>query len=97
MEAVTSNLKVASLRNSMLKLIEMALDKRLRNQNGEVVALPTCPENYISFLDLTEILAHSDRKTWHAFVLQDQTDSLENLHEPNGELPLFKIRKGMGP
>ena len=41
---------------------------------------PTNPENYLSFCDLTEVVLHPERKMWHTFVMQDQTDVLENLH-----------------
>ena len=95
LQAVSDHLKVVTARNRILKLIASALDKRLRNPKGLLVkSLPSCPENYISFCHLAEISAHPQRKTWHTFVLQDQSeDGLDALHGPNGSLPLFKIRK----
>ena len=51
---------------------------------------PTNPENYLSFCDLTEVVLHPERKMWHTFVMQDQTDVLENLHGMNDRIG-FKV------
>ena len=36
----------------MLRLIELALKKKIRDEKGEIVQFPTNPENYLSFCDL---------------------------------------------
>ena len=64
----------------------MALQKRIKDEKYEIVHFPTNPENYLSFCDLTEVVLHPERKMWHTFVMQDQTDVLENLH---GMIELF--------
>lgn len=76
-------------------MIRKALRKNLRNDKGEIIALPTEPIEYLSFFDLTEVSQHSEHKTWHTFVMQDSNNSLNSLHSENGQLPLFKIRKSL--
>ena len=76
-------------------MIRKALRKNLRNDKGEIIALPTEPIEYLSFFDLTEVSQHSEHKTWHTFVMQDSHNTLNSLHSENGQLPLFKIRKSL--
>ena len=87
--------KVKIAKEDTLKLIELALQKRIRDNMGEIVQFPTSPENYLSFCDLLEVVSHPERKLWHTFILQDQKDVLEKLHGPEGSLPLWKIRKSL--
>jgi len=86
--------KVEIAITDILRLIELALQKKIRDEKGEIVQFPTNPENYLSFCDLQEVVSHPASKLWHTFVLQDQMDVLERLHGPNG-LPLLKIRKSL--
>lgn len=87
--------KIRIATEDTLKLIALALQKRIRDEKHEVVQFPTNPENYLSFCDLTEVASYPERKQWHTFVMQDQTDVLGNLHGPQGKLPLWKIRKSL--
>jgi len=87
--------KVRIASEDTLRLIGLALQKRIKDEKYEIVHFPTNPENYLSFCDLTEVVLHPERKMWHTFVMQDQTDVLENLHGPEGSLPLWKIRKSL--
>lgn len=80
--------------DDILRLIELALQKKIRDEKGEIVQFPTNPENYLSFCDLQEVVSHPTCKLWHTFVLQDQMDALERLHGSNG-LPVLKIRKSL--
>ena len=72
--------KVRIASEDTLRLIGLALQKRIKDEKYEIVHFPTNPENYLSFCDLTEVVLHPERKMWHTFVMQDQTDVLENLH-----------------
>ena len=88
------NIQIA--RQKILKLIEDAIEKRLRDAQGLTIHFPTQPENYLSFCDLVEVSLHPERKIWHTFILQDDDNVLETLHIPNsGPLPLWKIRKSI--
>ena len=73
-------------------MISLALEKRLWNANGELVSLPTDPENYLSFCELVEVSANPHTKCWFTFVLQDLSEE-ENFHSPDGDVPLIKMRK----
>ena len=73
-------------------MISLALEKRLRNSNGELVSLPTDPENYLSFCELVEVSANPHTKCWFTFVLQDLSEE-ENFHMAEGDVPLIKMRK----
>ena len=96
LEDIPSSKSCAHGVQAVLALINLALKKNLRNDKGEIIALPTDPENYLSFFDLTEISKHSEQKTWYTFVMQDSNNTLDSLHDPeNGTLPLWKIRKSL--
>ena len=73
-------------------MISLALEKRLWNSNGELVSLPTDPENYLSFCELVEVSANPHIKCWFTFVLKDLSEE-ENFHSPDGDVPLIKMRK----
>ena len=73
-------------------MISLALEKRLRNSNGELVSLPTDPENYLSFCELVEVSANPHAKCWFTFVLQDLSEE-EKFHMAEGDVPLIKMRK----
>ena len=96
LERIPNSKLVPSTVHAILELIQSALKKNLRNDKGELISFPTDPENYLSFMDLTEISQHSENKIWHTFVIQDSNDALDSLHDPeNGTLPLIKIRKSV--
>ena len=44
--------KVEIAISDILRLIELALQKKIRDEKGEIVQFPTNPENYLSFCDL---------------------------------------------
>ena len=79
----------------ILKTIDSALKRQLRNSNHELVDLPTNPENYISYCDLIEVSTYSSRIKWFTFVLEDKEAALSKLHGENGALPLWKLRKSL--
>ena len=80
------------VRSKLVSLIQLALDKKLKNSNGDTLSLPTDPENYLSYCELVEVAANSDTKNWFTFVLQNLNKD-ENFHTAEGEVPLINIRK----
>ena len=84
--------KVRIASEDTLRLIGLALQKRIKDEKYEIVHFPTNPENYLSFCDLTEVVLHPERKMWHTFVMQDQTDVLENLHGMIESVLKFPVR-----
>ena len=89
---VASGRVISQARTEILKLIELALKKQLRNSKGDCISLPTNPENYLSYCETVEVSAHPEQKTWFTFVLNDLNED-DDFHNSEGEVPLIDIRK----